>query len=59
MLKVLVSLYAEFTSKFADSRKCETKFKLFSQPFDITPENNPDCYHMELVDLQSDMEKSI
>ncbi|CAM1324002.1 Uncharacterised protein r2_g3265 [Pycnogonum litorale] len=49
-------LCAEFTSRFADFRKCETEFKLFSQPFDMAPEDSPDCYQMELIDLQSDMD---
>ena len=28
---------------------------MFSQPFDVAPEDSPDCYQMELIDLQSDM----
>ena len=48
-------LCTEFTSRFADLGKFETDFKLFSQPFDVAPEDSSDCYQMELIDLQSDM----
>jgi len=49
-------LCAEFTSRFSDFMKCETEFKLFSQPFGMKPEDSSDCYQMELIDLQSDMD---
>ena len=49
-------LCAEFTSRFADFRKCETEFKLFSQPFNMAPEGSTDYYQMELIYLQSDMD---
>ena len=32
------------------------EFKLFFQPFDVTPDDVPDCYQMEVIDLQSDMD---
>ena len=51
-----VKLCAGFTNQFADFRKCEMEFKLFSQPFEIAAEDSPDCYQMELIDLQSDMD---
>ena len=31
------------------------EFKLFSQPFDVTPDDIPDCCQMEVIDLQYDM----
>ena len=49
-------LCSEFTNRFADFRKCEMEFKLFSQPFEIAAEDSPDCYQMELIDLQSNMD---
>ena len=32
------------------------EFKLFSQPFDVTPDDIPDRCQMEAIDLQSDMD---
>ena len=46
-------LCVKFT-RFADFRKSETEFKLFSQPFPMIPEDSPDCRPMELIRLQSD-----
>ena len=46
----------EFGNRFNDLRKCEMEFKLFSQPFDVTPDDVPDCYQMEVIDLQSDID---
>ncbi|CAI9733790.1 Hypothetical predicted protein [Octopus vulgaris] len=48
-------LCAEFTSRFVDFRKYESEFKLFSQLFDLVPEDSLDWCQMELIDLQSDM----
>ena len=56
MPNVFGKLCAEFTSKFADFRKCETEFKLFSQLFDLAPEDIPDYYQMELIYLQPDID---
>ena len=47
-------LCAEFTRRFSGFRKCEMDFMLFAQPFDMAPEDSPDCCQMELIDLQSD-----
>uniref|UniRef100_A0A0L8G6W5 SPIN-DOC-like zinc-finger domain-containing protein n=1 Tax=Octopus bimaculoides TaxID=37653 RepID=A0A0L8G6W5_OCTBM len=43
-------------SQSSNFRKCETEFKLFSQPFDMAPEGSPGLCQMELIDLQSDMD---
>ena len=43
----------EFANRFNDLRKSEMEFKLFSQPFDVTPDDVPDCYQMEAIELQS------
>ena len=49
-------LCSEFGKRFTDFRNYEMEFKLFSQPFYVTPDNIPDCYQMEVIDLQSDMD---
>ena len=57
MLKALAScMLYEFTSRFADFRKCETEFNLFSQLYDMAPEGSSDYYQMELIYLQYDMD---
>ena len=45
-------LYVKFTSRFSVFMKCEKDFKLFSPPFDV---ESPNCYQMELIDGQSNM----
>ena len=49
-------LCAEFGNRFTDFRNYEIEFKLFSQPFDVTPDDIPGCYQMEVIDLQCDMD---
>ena len=52
----ITKLCAEFGSRFIDFRNHEMEFNLFSQPFDVTPDDIPDCYQMEVIDLQCDMD---
>ena len=46
----------EFTSKFPEFRRDETRAKLFAHPLDLTVEDRPDDCQMELIELQADMD---
>ena len=46
-------LQQQFVDRFADMHAKKNDFKLFAQPFDITPDDVSEEFQMELIDLQS------
>ena len=46
-------LQQQFVDRFADMHTKKNDFKLFAQPFDITPDDVSEEFQMELIDLQS------
>ena len=46
----------EFTSRFPEFGRDEINVKLFAHPFDLAVEDSPDDCHMELIELQADMD---
>ncbi|XP_076645577.1 general transcription factor II-I repeat domain-containing protein 2-like [Halictus rubicundus] len=49
-------LQKEFSSRFTNFRENQTKFDIFSSPFNIDLERIPEEFQMEIIDLQNDTE---
>ena len=46
-------LSVAFDARFLDFRKLESNFNIFSNPFQSAPDQSPDKFQLELIDLQS------
>ena len=48
------TLCRQIENRFEDFRNHDSKFRYFSEPFDVEPEKAPESLQMELIDLQAD-----
>ena len=46
-------LSVTFNTCFLDFRKLESNFNIFSNPFQLAPDQSPDEFQLELIDLRS------